>query len=104
MDQVISVKARYYQLGIALKLRLSDLRAIQSAHERRADQALSEVVILWLQQQYKVEKFGPPTWQQLVKAVDSEAGGDNHALAKKIALKYPSGKYSAAPMGPLWMV
>ena len=100
MDKVVHLKARYYQLGIALKLRLSDLRAIQSTHEHRADQALSEVVVLWLQQKYNVEKFGPPTWQQLVMAIDSEAGGDNHALAKEIASKYPSGKHTTTPVNP----
>ena len=98
MDIVIHIKARYYHLGIALKLRLSELRAIQSTYERHADQALSEVVVLWLQQKYNFEKFGPPTWRQLVIAIDSEAGGDSHALAKKVASKYSSGKHTTTPM------
>ena len=30
MDKVIHLKARYYHLGIALKLRLGDLRTVKS--------------------------------------------------------------------------
>ena len=47
--------------------------------------------VTWLQGSYNVQKFGPPTWRMLVKAVDSPAGGNDHNLAKKIASNHPVG-------------
>ena len=32
--------------------------------------------------------FGKPTWKRLVEAVEDRAGGNNHALAQKIAAEY----------------
>ena len=46
---------------------------------------------VWLRHSYGVDKYGAPTWQRLVEAVDDEAGGNNHALAKKIASNHPAG-------------
>ena len=58
-----------------------------------ADQAFGaiDVLLLWLLQKYKVEKFGPPTWRMLVEAVDKKTGGNNHELAKEIASNHPTG-------------
>ena len=39
----------------------------------------------WLEKNYNVKKFGPPTWKSLVEAVGHRAGGANMALAEKIA-------------------
>ena len=39
----------------------------------------------WLEKNYNVKKFGPPTWKSLVDAVGHPAGGANMALAEKIA-------------------
>jgi len=36
-----------------------------------------------------VERFGKPTWRRLVKAVEDPAGGNNCALAQKIAAEHP---------------
>ena len=54
-------------------------------------QALSEMLQVWLRHSYGIDKYGAPTWQRLVEAVDDEAGGNNHALAKKIASNHPAG-------------
>lgn len=37
----------------------------------------------------QVERFGKPTWRKLVKAVEEHAGGNNRALAEKIASNHP---------------
>ena len=55
------------------------------------DQAFSEMLLVWLRHSYNVDKHRPPTWRRLVEAVDSDAGGNNHALAKKIASNHPTG-------------
>ena len=37
----------------------------------------------------QVEMFGKPTWRRLVEAVEDHVGGNNHALAQKIARGHP---------------
>ena len=37
----------------------------------------------------QVERFGKPTWRRLVEAVEDRVGGNNHALALKIAAEHP---------------
>ena len=83
-----NIKARYFQLGIELRIPLGKLEAIRKTHSQDVEQALTQVLLLWLRQQYNVGKFGHPTWQRLREAVDSPAGGENHALAERIAKKY----------------
>ena len=86
--ELVNIKARYYQLGIALGLPPGELEAIRKTHSQDMAQALTQVLLLWLRQQYNVEKYGRPTWQRLREAVDSPSGGNNHALAEKIAEKH----------------
>ena len=93
MDEVESLKCVYFQLGRSLRLRDSDLKAIRQTYSAESEQetALNDVLLLWLQQKYNVERFGPPTWQMLVEAVDKKSCGNYHDLAKEIALKHPAG-------------
>ena len=37
----------------------------------------------------QVERFGKPTWRRLVEAVENRVGGNNRALALKIAAEHP---------------
>ena len=90
LEEISSLESRYYQIGMGLRLKPKDLQSIDKEDSSRA---LSTMVEMWLQQQYNVQRHGPPTWQMLVKAVDSPAGGNDHTLAKKIASKHPASKY-----------
>ena len=76
-----------------MRLSSCDLKAIREAYpnDSMADQALKDVLLLWLNQKYRVEKFGPPTWRMLVEAVDKKTGGNSHELAKEIASNHPIG-------------
>ena len=89
MSEIMSLCGRYLSLGRALRLKAGDLDAIRRENLHDANQALNDVLLLWLRQKYNVQKFGLPSWRMLVQAVDNPAGGNNHALAKKIAAKYP---------------
>ena len=89
--EVISIQSHYYQFGIELGLPPREMDAIQKAFRQDIPQAFTEVLKIFLKHRY-VEKYGPPTWRKLVKAVDSPAGGNNHALAKKIAERHPVNK------------
>ena len=86
--ELVSIKARYYQLGIALGLPPGELEAIRKAYSQDMEQALNQVLLIWLRQQYNFKKYGYPTWQRLREAVDSPSGGNNHALAERIAEKH----------------
>ena len=72
-------------------MKIADLRRIRSEHSIESD-ALEDVLLLWLNREYNVKEHGPPTWRMLVEAVDKKSGGDNHELAKQIALNHPAGR------------
>ena len=94
MEEVLAIKSVYFALGRALRLKNANLQAIRVNHPSESDSelALNDVLLLWLEQQYNVERFGPPTWRMLVEAVDKDSGGNNHELAKQIALNHPAGR------------
>ena len=64
---------------------------VQKAFRQDIPQAFTEVLKIFLKHRYNTQKYGPPTWRKLVEAVDSPAGGNNHALAKKIAKDHLGG-------------
>ena len=94
MEEISTLDSKYYQIGMGLRLKPKDLQSIEEMFCQEPSRALGKVVETWLQQQYNVKKCGPPTWQMLVKAVDSPAGGNDHTLAKKIASKHPASEYA----------
>ena len=89
--EVIKLNASYNSLGGALGLLPADLNAIKSRYDQDLKQALNEVILAWLRQNYDTKRYGLPTWRRLVEAVDNPAGGDNHALAKTIASSHTAG-------------
>ena len=91
LREVIKLNASYYSLGGALGLLPAELNAIKSRYDQDLKQALNEVILAWLRQNYDTERYRLPTWRRLVEAVDNPAGGDNHALAKTIASSHPAG-------------
>ena len=88
-QKVANISSRYYEFGIALGLPLTELNNIKE--ESKTPRALSSVLQAWLKLNYNAGIHGPPTWRKLVEAVDSPAGGNNHALAKAIASEHPIG-------------
>ena len=94
MEEIVSIKSLYFQLGRSLRLKNDDLQKICEAYPKEcdADKALNDVLLLWLRQEYNIEKFGAPTWQLLVEAVNKKSGGNNHDLAKQIAANHPAGE------------
>ena len=93
IQAIVSLKSKYYPLGVMLGLRSGDLQAIQQEHSQNSQQALNDVVQKWLNQDYNTMKYGMPSWRALVMAVENESGGGSHALAKRIAEQYPAGKF-----------
>ena len=90
IEEIHPIGSRYYDLGRSLNLKIADLRKIRDEHPSDSD-GLEDVLLLWLKQKYDEKKHGPPTWRMLVDAVSKKTGGDNHELAKRIALNHPAG-------------
>ena len=91
-DAVLKVAARFNHFGRALGLNASDITEIQQTFPHNRQDGLEQVINLWLQQNYNFDKYGVPSWRKLVVAVESQSGGKNRALAKKIAAEHP-GKF-----------
>ena len=87
LEEVISIRSKFYALGLSLRLDIPKLRAIRDSGSSESD-ALEDVLLLWLDKKYDVEEVGPPTWRMLVAAVDKKTGGDDHELAEKIASRH----------------
>ena len=82
------VSAQWKSIGLALRLQTAILNRIDAENSGKPSDCLTSMATEWLKRNYKVEKFGEPTWQQLVEAVGNQAGGANMALAKKIARRH----------------
>ena len=93
MEEILDIKSVYSALGRSLRLRNDDLEAIRKKYPNESDheQALNDVLLLWLKKEYNVERFGPPTWRMLVEAVNKKSGGNNYELAKQIAQNHKTG-------------
>ena len=90
IEEILPIGPKYYSLGRSLNLKIVELRKIRDKNPSESD-ALEDVLLLWLNQDYNVKKHRPPTWRMLVEAVNKKSGGDNHKLAKQIASNHPAG-------------
>lgn len=89
MKELSSLESHYYDIGVGLRLSIADLDNIEDSVGQNPRRALRKVVAAWLQKKYDTQRFGPPTWRMLVEVVDNPEGGNDHQLAKKIALDHP---------------
>ena len=91
-DAVGTLAGVWWPFGAALGLSPSSLREIDQADRGIPAQCLFNAIDKWLRQDYN-EKHGLPSWRRLVIAVESNTGGQNAALAKKIAQSHRIGEY-----------
>ena len=85
-EAVYTLAAKWSDISFALKLPLSLEETIRKeAQGGDSTRCLRIVLSKWLQKCYKYDKYGPPSWRMLVKAVDDPFGGSNCALAETIA-------------------
>ena len=85
--ELTDVISRWRKLGSALRLRPGVLDIIDK-DERDSELRFTKVLTEWLRQNYNTDRFGKPSWKMLVDAVAHPVGGNNPALAIKIANKY----------------
>ena len=83
MSELYSLTVKYYELGRELGVPAHELEILRTTYgANNLEQALNDVVLKWLRGR------SPRTWRALVEAVDSPAGGNNHALAVTIAHRH----------------
>ena len=85
VEEVTDLAAKWRSLGLALRLKASALNTICSKNHSNPTECLNDMLLEWLQQHYDIKKFDPPSWKLLCQAVSKSGGGDNPALARKIA-------------------
>ena len=94
LEELIPIIPHYYSLGRSLRLHPRQLNEVRKTYllEKDAEQALNDVLFMWLSKQYDTERFGLPTWRALIEAVAKRLGGNNIALARKMASNHPASK------------
>eukprot|EP00731_Ephydatia_muelleri_P009039 Em0004g1377a len=71
--------------GATLGIAPSAIKGVAVAYPGDPGQCLFDILDRWLRKDYNHHRFGPPSWGTLVTAVASNVGGQNPALAEKIA-------------------
>ena len=91
MQSVSILAAKYHPLGMALGLKSSALEKIKSENPKNTDEALMEVIKMWLSRADLVrdKESVVSSWKTLAIAVADSAGGGNPALANRIATNHP---------------
>ena len=85
--ELCDVADRWKFIGLGLRLRNPDLNKI-ATEGRPVTDCFTDMLELWLNQNYNVTKYGEPSWQMLENAVRAPAGGNNSAIADQIQRKY----------------
>ena len=86
-------------IGLALGVHPDTLKTIEADHHDAAS-CLRAVIDRWLRKLYDTTTYGQPSWERLVEAVAHPAGGNDRALADKIARKH-NGKHKDTARCPL---
>ena len=82
---MLPIAPRWKAFGLALGLHSDTLERIDGDH-RKVDQCLQALLGEWVSSVNTLR--GPPSWELLVSAVASPAGGNHQALAQQIAKKH----------------
>ena len=90
-SELLPVADKWKRIGLALRLDPDLLRRIR-CNNTDVEDCLVDVLTQWLKKAYNTSVFGDPSWKLLVEAVAHPAGGNDCALADKIAKKY-NGQY-----------
>ena len=91
LSELLPLTAKWKGIGLALRLNADLLMGIEADCSGDPTACLTLVITKWLMGNYNVERFGRPTWRQLVEAVGHPAGGANEMLAMSIAKKHKAG-------------
>ena len=71
--------------GEALRLIPISLKNIEIRHKFDPEECLRTTLSEYLMKNYNYCKHGNPSWRKIVEAISDRAGGNNNALALRIA-------------------
>ena len=85
--ELVDVARNWKGIGEALRLKPIMLDSIE-VDGKNEESRMNKVLTEWLKKSYNVSRFGLPSWKLLVAAVADPAGGNDRALAERIAQRY----------------
>ena len=88
--EVFDVASGWESFGKALHISPQRLSIIKAVPGITPEKCLSDTLSEFLRKNYKWEKFGEPSWRLIVTAIAHRAGGDDPALALRIARNHPT--------------
>ena len=92
VEEVMVLSPKWRSLGLVLRLKATELNTISSKNHNDSTECLKDMLLVWLQQCYKINMFGIPSWRMLCQAISNPAGGNNPPLARKIAERHQGTK------------
>ena len=84
IKKLIDVANKWKNVGLALRLTPSQLNTISSSKTDDIIGCFTDMLELWLNKTYDVDRYGEPSWRLLREAVQSKAGGNNPRLAETL--------------------
>ena len=88
VSELEPVRARWKHIGLALRLSSALLVRIENEYSGVAEDCLTGVLTVWLNQNYNTDRFGEPSWELLAQAVGHPAGGKSAKLSNDIRLRH----------------
>ena len=80
LHEISTLKAKCFELGREFDIPPHELETLKKQYGAfNFDKAFNDMILLWLRGR------STRTWQALVRAVDSETGGNNRPLALEVA-------------------
>jgi hypothetical protein len=102
-SEVIDIAAKWESFGKALHIPPAKLSTIKAEPGSTPESCLSSTLSEFLKKNYEWEEYGDPSWRLIVAAIAHKAGGNNEALALRIAKDHlttsASGPVSSAGNG-----
>lgn len=73
---------KWLEIGLFLGISFGELQKLKPIAD---DDKVHGLVGIWTRWNYNTDKFGKPSWKNLVRAIGARAGGNARRAANKIA-------------------
>lgn len=101
VSALIPLLSNWKEIGTALGLCHSVLEIIDAANSSNARMCMQGILVQYVRKSYNCDRFGDPSWRNVVKAVAHPAGGNDVKIAMVIAKEHPAkGTYSTKYVFP----
>ena len=87
-SELDGIASEFFLFGCALGIARGMMKQLQDNYRHKQRQGLQAVLDEYVLGNHDTDKFGHPTWRNIIAAVSNPMGGNNHRLAKKIAANH----------------